>query len=126
MSVGGSILIVVLGAVLRYAIHVHGGPINVGVVGMILMIAGVASLLLRLLFRPHANPDRPLYPSDIADTPPVETPPQPEVIVEDVPVVQHHYADDPDEPHVYSLTGNVVGSQRRVRFRNRNRNGLGG
>jgi hypothetical protein len=43
------------------------------------------------------------------------------VIVEEVPVVRHHYAEDPDEPHLYSLAGRAVGSRKSVRVRNRRR-----
>jgi hypothetical protein len=121
MSIGASILVMALGAVLRYAIHVHGGVIDLGIIGVILMIAGAASVLLRLLFRPNSNPDSPMYPSSLADDRVVETPPQPEVIVEEVPVVRHHYAEDPDEPHLYSLAGRAVGSRKSVRVRNRRR-----
>lgn len=124
MSIGASILVIALGAVLRYAIRAHGGVIDIHIVGVILMIAGVASIVLRMLFRPRGNPDGPMYTSDLTDDQPIDTPAAPEVIVEETtPVVREHYADDPDEPHLYTLSGRAVGARKSVRFRNRRRTG---
>jgi hypothetical protein len=58
MSTGGPITLIAVGAILRFAVQgvsLHG--LNVHVVGIILILAGILSLLLSLLMR--AGPRRP-------------------------------------------------------------------
>ena len=46
MTYAGSILIIAVGAILRYATNVHVEGVSIDTVGLILMIAGVAGLVL--------------------------------------------------------------------------------
>lgn len=48
MTVGGSIFLIAVGAILRYAVQDEIEAINLETVGLILMIAGVAGLLIGL------------------------------------------------------------------------------
>jgi hypothetical protein len=51
MGIGGSILLIVIGAILAFALDNHDlGPINLDVVGWILMAAGLVGLILTLYF----------------------------------------------------------------------------
>jgi hypothetical protein len=51
MGIGGSILLIVVGAILAFALDDHDlGPINLDVVGWILMLAGLVGLILTLYF----------------------------------------------------------------------------
>ncbi|HUW77201.1 MAG TPA: DUF6458 family protein [Candidatus Nanopelagicaceae bacterium] len=49
MGIGFSIFLVAAGAILKYAVHATLGGLDIGVVGIILMVAGVAGLLLTML-----------------------------------------------------------------------------
>ncbi len=60
-GLGFSIFLVALGAILRYAVTYEFANIDIGVVGLILMIAGVVLFLLTLFFmftgrRPAGGP----------------------------------------------------------------------
>jgi membrane protein YdbS with pleckstrin-like domain len=48
VTFGGSILLIVVGAILRFAVHVHTKGFNLHTVGLILMIAGVVGLLIAI------------------------------------------------------------------------------
>lgn len=48
MTIGGSILLIVAGAILRYAINWSPNYVDLRLVGLILMIAGVAGLIIAL------------------------------------------------------------------------------
>jgi hypothetical protein len=48
MTVGGSIFLIAVGAILRYAVQDEIEAINLETVGLILMIAGVVGLLIGL------------------------------------------------------------------------------
>jgi hypothetical protein len=48
MTIGGSLLLIALGAILKYAVTFHVSGINIHVVGLILMIAGILGLVLGL------------------------------------------------------------------------------
>ena len=50
MTIGTSILLIAVGAILRYAVNVHSSTINISTVGLILMIAGILGLILSLLY----------------------------------------------------------------------------
>lgn len=49
VSIGGPIALIVLGAILYYALTAAISGVNLGMVGIILMVAGVAWLLIGLL-----------------------------------------------------------------------------
>ena len=48
MTFGASILLIVVGAILRFAVHVHTKGFNLHTVGLILMIAGVVGLIIAI------------------------------------------------------------------------------
>lgn len=50
MTIGTSILLIAVGAILRYAVNVHSSTINIATVGLILIIAGILGLVLSLLY----------------------------------------------------------------------------
>ena len=50
VTVGTSIVLIAVGAILRYAVNVHSSTINIATVGLILMIAGIIGLILSLLY----------------------------------------------------------------------------
>jgi hypothetical protein len=49
MSFAGSIFLIAVGAILRYATNLHVKGVSLDTVGLILMIAGAAALVLSLL-----------------------------------------------------------------------------
>jgi hypothetical protein len=50
MGIGVSVFLLAVGAVLRFAIHSSVPHTNLGLVGLILMIAGAVGLLIALVF----------------------------------------------------------------------------
>ncbi len=48
MSIAGSVFLVAVGAILRYAINVDTSAIDLETIGLILMIAGIVGLLIGL------------------------------------------------------------------------------
>ena len=50
MTIGGSIALIVIGAILRYAISWSPSHINVPLIGAILMIGGAIGLIISLAF----------------------------------------------------------------------------
>lgn len=46
MTIAAAIFLIAVGAILRYATNVHASGISIDTVGLILMIAGVAGLVL--------------------------------------------------------------------------------
>ena len=58
MSIGASIFLLVIGAILTFAVEVDTRGFNLNTVGVILMIAGVVGLLLSLLFWSSFSPYR--------------------------------------------------------------------
>ena len=44
MTIGGSIALIVVGAILRFAVTWHGKYLNLQAIGVILMVAGVVGL----------------------------------------------------------------------------------
>jgi hypothetical protein len=46
MSIAGSIFVIAVGAILRYATNIHVEGVSIDTVGLILMIAGGAALIL--------------------------------------------------------------------------------
>jgi Domain of unknown function (DUF6458) len=59
MTVGGSIFLVAVGAILRYAVTDSISGINLATVGLILMIAGIVGLVIGLFM--YANTRRSAY-----------------------------------------------------------------
>jgi hypothetical protein len=49
MTIGVSIFLIAVGAILRYATNLHVSGIDIDTVGLILMIAGIAGLILGFL-----------------------------------------------------------------------------
>jgi predicted membrane channel-forming protein YqfA (hemolysin III family) len=58
MSIGASIFLLVVGAILTFAVNVEAEGFSINTVGIILMIAGVVGLLLSLLFWSSFSPYR--------------------------------------------------------------------
>jgi predicted membrane channel-forming protein YqfA (hemolysin III family) len=56
MSIGVSIFLLVVGAILTFAVEVSASGFNVHTVGIILMLAGALGLLLSLLFWSSLSP----------------------------------------------------------------------
>ncbi len=50
MSVGASLFLIAVGAILRYAVSWHPRDVNIETVGLILMIVGIVGLLFSLLW----------------------------------------------------------------------------
>lgn len=46
MTIAGAIFLIAVGAILRYATNIHVEGVSIDTVGLILMIAGVAGLIL--------------------------------------------------------------------------------
>jgi Domain of unknown function (DUF6458) len=75
MTVGGSIFLIAVGAILRYAVTDSISGIDLATVGLILMIAGIAGLLIGLFMM--ANARRTEYPARdrrVDDLPPDRDP----------------------------------------------------
>ena len=50
MTIGFSILLIVVGAILKFAVNAHVAHVNLDTVGLILMIAGAVGLVIGLYF----------------------------------------------------------------------------
>jgi hypothetical protein len=50
VTIGGSIALIVIGAILRFGITWKPAHVDLGVIGVILMIAGVAGLIISIVF----------------------------------------------------------------------------
>lgn len=75
MTIGGSIFLIVVGAILYFATNVHVAHVSIDTVGLILMIAGGAGLVLgfiqqgmwsrrsrrEVMIEDRRNPDEPPY-----------------------------------------------------------------
>lgn len=59
MSIGGSIFIIAVGAILRFAVTADVAGVDLRTVGLILMIAGGVALVIALTLLALANRDRP-------------------------------------------------------------------
>jgi Domain of unknown function (DUF6458) len=53
VTIGSSIFMIVAGAILRYAVTWHVAGINLQILGLILMTAGIVGLVLTLIFMLH-------------------------------------------------------------------------
>ena len=75
VSIGGPIFIIAVGAILRYATNFDVSGVEMDTVGLILMIAGIAALLLSLGVALFNNPNRGNGADDGGGQPPVGGPP---------------------------------------------------
>jgi len=50
MGIGFSLFLLAVGAILAFAVHVHGNGFDVNTIGVILMIVGGLGILLSLIF----------------------------------------------------------------------------
>jgi hypothetical protein len=64
MGIGTSILLIAVGAILRYAVTVTVSGIELQTVGLILMIVGIIGLVISLAVLFMANGNRPSRPDD--------------------------------------------------------------
>lgn len=69
MTIGGSILLLAIGAILRFAVEVSVQGIDLQVVGLILMIAGAVGLVLALFYT-YVLAERGGYPDEPRRRPP--------------------------------------------------------
>jgi hypothetical protein len=77
MTIGGSIGLIVIGAILRFAISFSPAYVNLRLVGLILMIGGIIGLIISLALltarrrRPAAGPPAEVYEERRYTEPPV-------------------------------------------------------
>jgi hypothetical protein len=55
MTIGGSILLIAVGAIIRYGLTFHVSGVSRPVIGLILMIAGVIGVVLSLIYAASAR-----------------------------------------------------------------------
>ena len=55
MTIGGSIFLIAVGAIVRYGLTFHVSGVSRPVIGLILMIAGAGGLLLSLIYMTSAR-----------------------------------------------------------------------
>lgn len=77
ISFAGPIFIIAVGAILRFATNFDISGIDMDVIGLILMIAGIAALLLSIGVAMFNNPTRVDRPADTRRRPPSDPPPPP-------------------------------------------------
>jgi hypothetical protein len=76
MTIGTSIFLIAVGAILRYAVTATVSGIDITTVGLILMIAGGAGLVLSLLYTAFWSARRRTVVSDrVVERDPAEAPP---------------------------------------------------
>ena len=101
MTIGGSLVLIAIGAILKYAVTAHISGVDIGTVGVVLMVVGVVGLIISIVWllnqrrrltgpavveRPrYAEPVAPrrvarehVVREDVYDTPPVERPVAPD------------------------------------------------
>ena len=61
MTIGGSLLLVAVGAILRYATNLHVKGVDIDTVGLILMIIGVVGFVVALIYEIVAVGERSRY-----------------------------------------------------------------
>ena len=72
MTIGGSIFLIAVGAILRYAVDVTVSGIEIQTIGLILMIAGVVGLVIGLFLLTQTERRRPVaYDDRVIDDRPV-------------------------------------------------------
>ncbi|MGB1582410.1 MAG: DUF6458 family protein [Solirubrobacterales bacterium] len=79
MTIGASLFLIAVGAILKFAVTYTVVGIDIQVVGVVLMVAGGIGLLLGLFFMAQANkqaPPAPGYQDPNQPPPPPQNPPQ--------------------------------------------------
>jgi hypothetical protein len=74
MTTGGSIFLIAVGAILRYAVTATVSGISIQTIGLILMIAGIAGLALSLLYMLAWSPRRGVTRDRVIEREPYEEP----------------------------------------------------
>ena len=69
MGIGGSILLLAVGAILAFAVHLSVGWLDLSVVGWVLMASGLLGLLLTMWFwnSRRTRTAVPVEPDEVAD-----------------------------------------------------------
>jgi hypothetical protein len=62
MTIGTSLFLIAVGAILRYAVTTHVSGINVHIAGLVLMIVGAVGLIISLYFLIRGRPAVPPPP----------------------------------------------------------------
>jgi hypothetical protein len=58
MYIGGALILIAIGAVLRWAVNVESSIINIQLAGLIILIVGIIGLIVALFFWfTHRGPD---------------------------------------------------------------------
>jgi hypothetical protein len=85
MGIGGSIFLLVVGAIFAFALDVNLGWLDLDVVGYVLMLAGVAGLVLTMWFWQSRRRTvvRPAPPAYRPSAPPPTVPTQDDRVVEE-------------------------------------------
>lgn len=80
MTIAGAIFLIAVGAILKFATNVHVEGVSLDTVGVILMIAGVAGLILSFfqeaIWSDRARRREAAYPDERREAPPREAPPR--------------------------------------------------
>jgi hypothetical protein len=80
MTIAGAIFLIAVGAILKFATNVHVQGVSLDTVGVILMIAGVAGLILSFfqeaIWSDRVRRREATYPEERRDLPPREAPPR--------------------------------------------------
>ena len=74
MTTGGSIFLIAVGAILRYAVSWTVSGVSIQTIGLILMIAGIVGLALSLLYLLAWSPRRTLARDRVVEREPYEDP----------------------------------------------------
>lgn len=74
MTTGGSIILIAVGAILRYAVTASVSGVSIQTIGLILMIAGVAAMVLSLLYMLAWSPRRGVARDRVVEREPYEDP----------------------------------------------------
>jgi hypothetical protein len=74
MTTGGSIFLIAVGAILRYAVTLTVSGISIQTIGLILIIAGIAGLVLSLLYMLAWSPRRAVARDRVIEREPYEDP----------------------------------------------------
>lgn len=67
MTIGSSIFLIAVGAILRFALNVSVGEVDIDVVGNILMIAGAVGLVIGLFLYFNSSKRRPTVVTEVKE-----------------------------------------------------------
>jgi hypothetical protein len=80
MTIAAAVFLIAVGAILRYATNMHVQGVSIDTVGLILMVAGVAGLILSFfqeaIWSDRARRREATVPEDRREVPPREVPPR--------------------------------------------------